>query len=57
MMLLFSEEELGVRIGGPGFENLHKKRSPQFFEDFSCDPPGARTQDPNIKSVVLYQLS
>src|SRR5690554_7287981 len=23
----------------------------------SCDPTGARTQDPNIKSVVLYQLS
>ena len=23
----------------------------------SCDPPGARTQDPNIKSVVLYLLS
>ncbi len=22
-----------------------------------CDPPGVRTQDPNIKSVVLYQLS
>ena len=22
-----------------------------------CDPFGARTQDPNIKSVVLYQLS
>ena len=22
-----------------------------------CDPAGARTQDPNIKSVVLYQLS
>jgi len=22
-----------------------------------CDPPGARTQDPNIKSVVLYLLS
>ena len=21
------------------------------------DPPGARTRDPNIKSVVLYQLS
>ena len=21
------------------------------------DPPGARTQDPNIKSVVLYLLS
>ena len=29
-------------------------------EDLSlqfCDPFGARTQDPNIKSVVLYQLS
>ena len=22
-----------------------------------CDPLGARTQDPNIKSVVLYLLS
>ena len=24
---------------------------------FFGDPLGARTQDPNIKSVVLYQLS
>ena len=24
---------------------------------FFCDPAGARTQDPNIKSVVLYLLS
>jgi len=24
---------------------------------FKSDPLGARTQDPNIKSVVLYQLS
>jgi len=24
---------------------------------FKGDPFGARTQDPNIKSVVLYQLS
>ena len=22
-----------------------------------CDPAGIRTQDPNIKSVMLYQLS
>gem|GEM_PF-2731061 len=22
-----------------------------------CDPAGTRTQDPNIKSVMLYQLS
>lgn len=24
---------------------------------YFCDPAGTRTQDPNIKSVVLYQLS
>ena len=24
---------------------------------FFCDPLGVRTQDPNIKSVVLYRLS
>ena len=28
----------------------------QHFADL-CAPPGARTLDPNIKSVVLYQLS
>ena len=27
------------------------------FSVFRSDPLGARTQDPNIKSVVLYQLS
>ena len=27
------------------------------MEAFSCDPAGTRTQGPNIKSVVLYQLS
>ena len=36
-----------------------RKRSPTVSaEDLSSgDPPGARTQDPNIKSVVLYLLS
>ena len=29
----------------------------QAFEDYFCGPRGARTHDPNIKSVVLYQLS
>ena len=24
---------------------------------FSCDPAGTRTQDPYIKSVLLYRLS
>ena len=32
-----------------------KKRS-SFLNSFRA-PPGARTLDPNIKSVVLYQLS
>ncbi len=32
------------------------EKSPRFSEGF-CDPAGARTQDPDIKSVVLYQLS
>ncbi len=26
-------------------------------EAFFCDPAGIRTQDPNIKSVMLYRLS
>ena len=35
-----------------------KKKSLNLsIETPSCDPAGARTQDPNIKSVVLYQLS
>ena len=36
------------------------KKSDYLFQDnrlFLSDPPGARTQDPNIKSVVLYLLS
>ncbi len=28
-----------------------------LFDDYSCDPAGTRTQDPNIKSVMLYRLS
>ncbi len=28
-----------------------------LFSFVFSDPPGARTQDPNIKSVVLYLLS
>ena len=36
-----------------------RQRSLDFRRGFlsSCDPAGARTQDPDIKSVVLYQLS
>ena len=32
-------------------------RSKVLFRVLFCDPHGARTHDPNIKSVVLYQLS
>ena len=39
----------------------NKKRCNQFDYNvlfrFSCDPAGIRTQDPIIKSDVLYQLS
>ncbi len=34
-----------------------KRLIERVYEPYFCDPPGARTQDPNIKSVVLYQLS
>ena len=37
-------------------KGLNKKNPPRKV-DLGCDPPGARTQDPNIKSVVLYLLS
>ena len=34
-----------------------KNRLRMASEAVFCDPAGARTQDPNIKSVVLYLLS
>ncbi len=34
---------------------LNKKSRPKAC--FFCDPAGIRTQDPYIKSVLLYQLS
>ena len=37
-------------------QNLINAKSPRFLEGL-CDPAGARTQDPYIKSVLLYQLS
>ena len=41
-------------------QNLIVKRKTaenQRFTNHFGDPLGARTQDPNIKSVVLYRLS
>ncbi len=35
-----------------------KEESPRFLRlRLYCDPAGIRTQDPYIKSVLLYQLS
>ncbi len=35
----------------------HEKTAALYKAAVLRDPAGARTQDPNIKSVVLYQLS
>lgn len=43
-------------IEGNALDNIHEKRRP-FLISVLCAPLGARTLDPNIKSVVLYQLS
>ena len=40
---------------------MYKQQKEDFIDEvlflLFCDPHGARTHDPNIKSVVLYQLS
>ncbi len=38
---------------------FYKEKAVRFYSNclILCDPRGARTHDPNIKSVVLYQLS
>lgn len=38
-------------------KNGKKKRGCLFRQPLGGDPAGTRTQGPNIKSVVLYQLS
>ena len=38
-------------------QKIHKSLIFNFLRIFLGDPFGARTQDPNIKSVVLYRLS
>ena len=42
-------------VGVSGLQQ--KKGSRTSSEAYLSDPPGDRTLDPNIKSVVLYQLS
>ena len=43
-------------IESNALNNIYEKRRP-FLISVLCAPLGARTLDPNIKSVVLYQLS
>lgn len=43
-------------IEGNALDDIYEKRRP-FLISVLCAPLGARTLDPNIKSVVLYQLS
>ncbi len=61
MSLVFSKDFLYVsarRDYGDEDESINEKEAYHRIRIFSwCDPLGARTQDPNIKSVVLYQLS
>ena len=38
-------------------KKIRKQLTISFLRIVLGDPLGARTQDPNIKSVVLYQLS
>ena len=49
----------GEKDGKAEKERRKKNRKPllDFLHTRLGDPLGARTQDPNIKSVVLYQLS
>ena len=47
---------LPTAIAGKALNNIYEKRRP-FLISVLCAPLGARTLDPNIKSVVLYQLS
>ena len=47
-----------LRIGTQVRVSEPKKGTPERIPFLTfCDSHGARTHDPNIKSVVLYQLS
>ena len=59
MYSVFQDPQLqlaGRRFDKDTFKNKNPDNQVRL-SGFFCDPSGARTQDPNIKSVVLYQLS
>jgi hypothetical protein len=46
-----------TKIDTRGSPKTRKAALEAAFAKFNCDPVGTRTQDPYIKSVLLYQLS
>ena len=57
-MIILGNGDLQRGMQSWGAEYTGKQKSLWNFSiGFSGDPRGARTHDPNIKSVVLYQLS
>ena len=47
----------GAKVVHLGYKKIGKWLIINHLPIFKSDPFGARTQDPNIKSVVLYRLS
>jgi hypothetical protein len=55
-MLIFKINDNWQSITGI-YENKKQERDIHALAFYSCDPAGARTQDPILKRDVLYQLS
>ena len=53
LLLMFG----GANVVHKRQKKIRKRLIISFLRIFLGDPFGARTQDPNIKSVVLYRLS
>ena len=47
----------GANVAHKRQKKIRKRLIISFLRIILSDPFGARTQDPNIKSVVLYRLS
>ena len=47
----------GAKVVHLRYKKIGKRLKINHLPIFKSDPFGARTQDPNIKSVVLYRLS
>ena len=57
VLVCFHPPDLPGREVYPGFSPRGTKKEDNLSIVFFSTPSGARTLDPNIKSVVLYQLS